>query len=66
MQKGTITKLGDRQSGFIKLSNEKEDLFFHADALKGVTFSELHEGDKVAFSVTQSNKGPYAEDVSRI
>lgn len=64
-QKGTINELTERSSGFIKRTGVKEHLFFHADALKGVDFKELHTGDKVTFTVTESRKGPYATEVSR-
>jgi cold shock CspA family protein len=67
MEQGIITELGERNSGMIKRNRTaKEELFFHADSLMGVTFGELKVGDKVSFSITQSKKGPYAERVSRL
>lgn len=68
MQKGTIALLTERQSGFIKLGGraKKEDLFFHADALQNVHFNELKVGDTLSFVVTESRKGPYATEVSRV
>jgi CspA family cold shock protein len=65
MQQGTIKRLTDRGFGFIAIEGQEKDLFFHSNELKGVTFEELKEGDKVQFEVTQSEKGPNATNVSR-
>lgn len=40
-------------------------MFFHADALSGTTFAELHVGDKVSFDSTESKKGSYATRVQK-
>lgn len=64
-QHGKIVELGERASGQIKLVGLKDTLFFHADALAGITFDELKLGDKVAFDVTESKKGPYALNVRK-
>jgi len=61
---GTIKKLTDKNYGFIGQEGGK-DLFFHASALDGVEFSELQEGDKVTFEVTESPKGPSATGVRK-
>lgn len=67
MEHGVITELGERGSGLIKRKGAKEaDLFFHADSLAGITFAELRIGDKVAFTMTESKKGPYALRVERL
>jgi CspA family cold shock protein len=63
MQRGKISQLGDRESGFIKRDGAKEDLFFHSDALQGITFRELKKGDKVVYTEIKSMKGPYATKV---
>ena len=65
MKQGKIVELGERKSGLIKLVGEKDTLFFHSDALVGVTFEELKPGDKLSFDVTESKKGPYALNVHR-
>lgn len=65
LQHGKIVELGERGSGLIKLVGVKETLFFHSDALSGVTLGELKPGDKVSFNVTESKKGPYAVNVHR-
>lgn len=65
LQHGKIVELGERNSGQIKLVGNKVTLFFHSDALDGVSFDQLKLGDKVAFEVTESKKGPYALNVRR-
>ena len=65
MAEGTIKRLTDRGFGFIDTGKEK-DLFFHSSSLEGVTFEELHEGQKVSYSVGRSPKGPCAENVKPV
>lgn len=62
---GTIKKLTDKNFGFISQGNGQKDLFFHANELDGVSFSELREGDNVSFEVTDSPKGPAATQVRK-
>ena len=54
----------DKNFGFINRGGDK-DLFFHANELVGVSFSELQEGDAVTFEVTDGPKGPAATQVKR-
>ena len=64
---GTIKKkVEDRKFGFIAREGESKDLFFHQDALSGVTFEELKEGDAVTFEIVQGEKGPAAKNVARV
>jgi len=65
MAEGTIKRLTDKGFGFIAVESGK-DLFFHTSALDGVTFDELSEGQRVSYTVGQSEKGPRAESVRRI
>ena len=62
---GTIKKLTDRNFGFIAPESGKEDLFFHANELEGVDFSNLKEGDTVSFEVKDTSKGPAAIQVKK-
>ena len=66
MMKGTIKTVTDRGFGFISREGEVKDLFFHSKELKGVTYAELKEGDKVSFEVAEGEKGPAAVNVSRV
>ncbi|MGO8689283.1 MAG: cold-shock protein [Thermoguttaceae bacterium] len=62
MAEGTIKRLTDRGFGFISTGKEK-DLFFHSSSVQGVSFEELHEGQKVSYTEGQGKKGPCAENV---
>ncbi len=64
---GSIKKLiTDKGFGFITPDDGGKDLFFHSNEVKGVTFQELKEGDKVSFDVSESPKGPNATNVTRV
>ncbi len=55
---GTIKKkIEDRKFGFIAPEDGSKDVFFHEDALSGVTFDELKEGDAVTFDVVPGKDG---------
>lgn len=62
---GTIKTLTDKGFGFITAEGQEKDLFFHSNALVGVQFSELREGDAVSFETEMSPKGMNAIDVKR-
>ncbi len=62
---GTIKTLTDKGFGFISREGEAKDLFFHSKELVGVMFDELKVGDTVSFTVTDTEKGPAATQVSR-
>lgn len=63
---GTIkTLISAKGYGFITREGETKDLFFHSKELKGVTFEELKQGDKVTFDVVEGEKGPSATNVER-
>jgi CspA family cold shock protein len=63
--KGTIKKLTDKGFGFITADGLEKDLFFHSNALVGVAFNDLQEGDAVTFEVEDSAKGKNAVNVNR-
>ena len=65
MAEGIIKKLTNKGFGFIKTDSDK-DLFFHSSALLGVSFNELHEGQKVSYTEGQGPKGPCAENVKPV
>ena len=62
MAEGTIKRLTDRGFGFIDTGKGK-DLFFHSSSLQGVSFEQLHEGQKVSYTEGRGPKGPCAENV---
>lgn len=54
---GIIRKLvPDEAYGFI-VTDDKLDVFFHANALKDVTINDLAEGDEVLFAMEEGDKG---------
>jgi len=61
---GTIKKLTDKNFGFIAQEGA-DDLFFHANNLDGVDFTELREGDAVTFDVEETPKGKAAVNVKK-
>jgi CspA family cold shock protein len=65
MAEGSIKKLTDKGFGFIKTGSEK-DLFFHSSSVQGVSFEDLHEGQKVTYTEGRGQKGPCAENVKPV
>ena len=65
MAEGTIKKVTQKGFGFIDTENG-EDLFFHSSNLEGVTFEQLHEGQRVSYTEGRGEKGPRAENVKLI
>ena len=53
---------GAKGYGFIERS-EGEDVFVHYNAIIGVGYRNLEEGQRVEFKVTQGQKGLQAEEV---
>lgn len=42
------------------------DIFVHFNAIQGTGYKTLNEGDHVQFDVTQGQKGPQAENVTKL
>lgn len=61
---GTIKRLTDKNFGFIA-QDGGDDLFFHANNLDGVEFSQLKEGDAVTFETESTPKGKAAINVKK-
>ncbi len=53
----------DKGYGFIEQENGP-DVFVHFRSIVGDGYKSLNEGQQVQFDVTQSEKGPQAENVS--
>lgn len=54
---GIIKTKKERGFGFISAQGMEKDLFFHSNALVGISFDEIQEGDAVSFDVEDSAKG---------
>jgi len=66
MATGTIARLLiDKGFGFIRDESGLEH-FFHRSSVRGAVFELLREGQRVEFSVEDSQKGPRAGDVRLI
>jgi CspA family cold shock protein len=62
---GTIKKLTDKGFGFITSPELGKDLFFHANSLVDVAFTDIREGDSVSFETEEGPKGLSAVNVVR-
>ena len=65
MAEGTIKRLTDKGFGFIDTGGG-QDMFFHSSDLEGVSYEELHEGQRVSYTEGRGPKGPRAENVKLV
>lgn len=64
---GVVKWFNDEKGfGFIARENSEKDCFVHHSAIQGSGFKSLAEGDRVEFDVVQGQKGPAAENVTRV
>ncbi len=65
--KGTVKWFNDSKGfGFITREDGEKDCFVHHTAIQGTGFKSLREGEQVEFEVVQGQKGPAAENVTRV
>lgn len=55
----------DKGFGFIVRDNNS-DVFVHHKAIRGEGFKTLNEGQKVEYTLAETDRGPQAQDVSII
>jgi cold shock protein len=66
MEKGTVKWFnGSKGYGFITRESGG-DVFVHFNAIQGNGYKTLEQGDQVQFEVTQGQKGPQAENVTKL
>lgn len=64
---GTVKWFNDEKGfGFITPNDGSADCFVHYSAVQGDGFRSLAEGDAVEFDVAQGQKGPAAENVTKV
>ena len=64
---GTVKWFNDQKGfGFITREDGQKDYFVHHSAIQGDGFKSLAEGDRVEFDVVQGQKGPAADNVTKL
>ncbi|RNL87624.1 cold-shock protein [Halostreptopolyspora alba] len=64
MAQGTVKWFNTEKGfGFISRDEGGPDVFVHYSSIDGTGFRDLEEDQRVEFEVTQSPKGPQAEQV---
>jgi CspA family cold shock protein len=64
---GTVKWFNDAKGfGFITPASGEKDCFVHHTAIKADGSRSLAEGDKVEFDMVQGQKGPAAENVTKV
>ena len=64
---GTVKWFNDAKGfGFITRDDGQKDCFVQHSGIQGQGFKSLAEGERVEFDVVQGQKGPAAENVTKI
>jgi len=64
---GTVKWFNEAKGfGFITPENGQKDCFVHHSAIQAQVFRTLVEGARVEFDIVQGQKGPAAENVTKL
>jgi CspA family cold shock protein len=64
---GTVKWFNESKGfGFITPEDGQKDCFVHHSAIQAEGFRSLSEGERVEFDVVQGDKGPAAENVTKL
>ena len=64
---GTVKWFNDSKGfGFITPEDGSKDCFVHHSSIQGDGFKSLDEGARVEFDVVEGQKGPAAENVTKL
>ncbi|MDH3455518.1 MAG: cold-shock protein [Gemmatimonadota bacterium] len=64
---GKVKWFNDQKGfGFITPDNGEKDCFVHHSAIQASGFKTLAEGDAVEFEMVQGQKGPAAQNVTKV
>jgi len=64
---GSVKWFNDAKGfGFITQESGQPDCFVHHSAIQGGGFKTLAEGERVEFDMVQGQKGPAAENVTKM
>jgi len=67
MAKGKVKWFNDAKGfGFICADGEEKDIFVHHTAIQADGFRSLAEGEEVEFDLVEGEKGPKAENVTKV
>ena len=64
---GTVKWFNESKGfGFVTPEDGSKDCFIHHSQINGDGFKTLNEGERIEFTIAQGQKGPAAENITRL